>query len=59
MEGQSSPARSTVLELSDGEGVTFLVREVDLKLKEAPGPTQREWERVSGPVHSEWWQIKG
>jgi hypothetical protein len=59
MEGQSSPARSTVPELSDGEGVTFLVREVDPKLKEAPGPTQREWERVSCPVHSEWRQIKG
>jgi hypothetical protein len=28
--------------LNDGEGVTFLVREVAPKLKEAPGPTERE-----------------
>jgi hypothetical protein len=27
--------------------------------KESPTPTQREWERVSGPVHGEWWQIGG
>jgi hypothetical protein len=59
MEGRSSPARSTAPELNDGEGVAFLVQEVAPKLKEAPGPTQREWERVSGLVHSEWQQIEG
>jgi hypothetical protein len=48
-----------VPELNGGEGVAFLVREVALKLKEAPGPTQREWERVSGHVHGEWRQIGG
>jgi hypothetical protein len=57
--GRNSPARSTVSELNSGEGVAFLVREVALKLKESPGPTQREWERVSGPVHGEWRQIRG
>jgi hypothetical protein len=46
-------------ELNGGEGVALLVREVALKLKEAPGPMQREWERVSGPVHGEWQQIRG
>jgi hypothetical protein len=45
-------------ELNGSEGVTFLVREVALKHKEAPRPMQHEWERVSGPVHGEWWQIK-
>jgi hypothetical protein len=58
-EGRNSPARSTVPELNGGEGVTFLVREVASKPKEAPGPTQREWERVSGHVHDEWRQIGG
>jgi hypothetical protein len=58
-EGQNSPTRSTVPELNDDEGVAFLVREVAPKLKEAPGPTQREWERVSGHVHGEWRQIGG
>jgi hypothetical protein len=59
MKGRSSPARSTAPELNGGEGVIFLVQEVALNLKEAPGPTQREWERVSGPVHGEWQQIGG
>jgi hypothetical protein len=54
MEGRNSPARSTAPELNDGEGFTFLVREVALKLKEAPGPMQREWEKVSSLVHNEW-----
>jgi hypothetical protein len=58
-EGQSSPVRSTTPELNDRKGVAFLVREVDPKLKEAAGPTQWEWERVSGPIHSEWQQIEG
>jgi hypothetical protein len=40
-------------------GVTFLVREATLKLKEAPRPMQWEWERVSDPVHGERWQVKG
>jgi hypothetical protein len=34
--------------------VAFLFWEAASKLKEAPGPTQWEWERVSSPVHGEW-----
>jgi hypothetical protein len=41
-EGRSSPAQSTAPELNGDEGVAFLVQEAVLKLKEAPGPTQRE-----------------
>jgi hypothetical protein len=41
-EGRNSPTRSTVLELNDGEGVTFLVWEAASKLKEAPGPAYGE-----------------
>jgi hypothetical protein len=55
----SSQVRSTAPELNSGEGVTFLVREAALKLKEAPEPMQQEWERQNGSVHSERWQIRG
>jgi hypothetical protein len=48
-------------ELNGGKGVAFLVQEVAPELKEAPGPMQWEWERVSGPgpIHGEWRQIGG
>jgi hypothetical protein len=51
--------RSMAPELNGSACVTFLVREVAPKLKESPGPMQREWERVSGPIHVHWWQIRG
>jgi hypothetical protein len=46
-EGRNSPVWSTAPELNGGEGVTFLVREVALKLKEAPGPAYAERGGVS------------